>query len=148
MSYKILKNSNGLNILIIRNNIVSNVPTKLYMTPLMKSVLFSNYKVAQVLTKLGANPLIKNQFGIDCFILCKWMNDFRILKLIEDSGNGNYGFNKTHENYVEECIKRLKDASNDFRTVQILTFFVPNHKSTNRQNWSTTTIILYLHGRT
>lgn len=51
-------------------------------TPLMESIINSNFEVAKTLLEIGANPGNKNLQGVDCFVWAEWVGNARIKKLL------------------------------------------------------------------
>ena len=50
-------------------------------TPLLKSILYNNFNLAQLLLSpaMKGDAYMKNIFGNDCFVLAKWIENFKML---------------------------------------------------------------------
>ena len=64
------------------SQIVNIVDERDGSTPLMQSIIYSNYPIAKTLMELDADPLIKNSMGINCLFWAEYMRNPRISKLV------------------------------------------------------------------
>lgn len=51
-------------------------------SPLMQSIIYSNYNIAKVLVELGADPLVKNYMGLNSLFWANWIRNPRIKNLL------------------------------------------------------------------
>lgn len=113
LAYRILSsNTIGINGILSKSDCI-NIYDSNNITPLMYSVIYSNYIVTKLFLELGADPLLKNSFGLDTTIYAKWINNKRISELKQLDSNNETSYN------------RLKKASKENSTNRMLLYINP-----------------------
>ena len=54
-------------------------------SPLMESIVHSKYNIVKILLELGADPLVKNNFGINSYVFAYWIGNQRIKRLLPET---------------------------------------------------------------